>query len=90
LVDNSAGLIRMARREAELAPAYAALVEAQVLEAAGGGSDERLELLEHGRPVSVRRSELAAVSQAAATPEDLLAAARRWRRWRVEMTRDRR
>jgi hypothetical protein len=90
LVDNSAGLIRMARREAELAPAYAALVESQVLEAAGGGSEERLDLLERGRPVSVRRSELASVAKAAKTPEDLLAAARRWRRWRVEMTRDRR
>lgn len=90
LVDNSAGLIRMARREGELAPAYAALVEAQVLEAAGGGSGERLDLLENGRPVSVRRSELASVAAAATTPEDLLTAARRWRLWRVEMTRDRR
>jgi hypothetical protein len=90
LVDNSAGLIRMARREAELAPAYASLVGAQVLKAAGGGSEERLDLLEHGRTVSVRRSELAAVAKAAQTPEDLLTAARRWRLWRVEMTRDRR
>ena len=38
LVDNSAGLVRMARREAELAPAYAALTKTLVGNAAGGGA----------------------------------------------------
>ena len=90
LVDNSASLVRMAGREAELAPSYAALVEAQVLKAAGGaGAVDRLEKLEQGGRVSVRRTELASLAQAAKTPDDLLAAARRWRQWRVEMTRDR-
>lgn len=91
LVDNSAGLVRMARREAELARPYAALTEAQVLKAAGGeASAERLDRLEeHGR-VTVRRRELTAATEAVKTPDDLLAAARRWRQWRLEMTRDRR
>jgi hypothetical protein len=90
LVDNSAGLVRMAGREAELAPAYAALVEAQVLKAAGGAAAvDRLDKLEQGGRVSVRRVELARLARAAKTPDDLLAAARRWRQWRVEMTRDR-
>lgn len=90
LVDNSASLVRMAGREAELAPSYAALVEAQVLKAAGGaGAADRLDKLEQGRRVSVRRTELASLAQAAKTPDDLLSAARRWRQWRMEMTRDR-
>jgi hypothetical protein len=91
LVDNSAGLVRMAGREAELARPYAALAEAQVLKATGAGSaPDRLDRLEaHGR-ISVRRRELAAVTDAVKTPDDLLAAARRWRQWRLEMTRDRR
>lgn len=91
LVDNSAGLVRMARREAELARPYAALTEAQVLKATGGGGEaERLDRLEqHGR-VSVRRRELTTATEAVKTPDDLLAAARRWRQWRLEMTRDRR
>jgi hypothetical protein len=95
LVDNSAGLVRMARREAELAQPYAALVEAQVLKAAGAGGGagdpaERLARLErHGR-VTLRRQELAEAMRGVKTPADLLAAARRWRQWRLEMTRDRR
>jgi hypothetical protein len=90
LVDNSASLVRMAGREAELAPAYAALVESQVLKAAGGAATtDRLDRLEQGGRVSVRRIELASLAQAAKTPDDLLSAARRWRQWRVEMTRDR-
>jgi hypothetical protein len=91
LVDNSAGLVRMARREAELARPYAALAEAQVLKATGAvAAPDRLDRLEaHGR-TSVRRLELAALTDTVKTPDDLLAAARRWRQWRLEMTRDRR
>ena len=91
LVDNSAGLVRMAGREAELARPYAALAEAQVLKATGAGAaPDRLDRLEaHGR-ISVRRLELAALTDTVKTPDDLLAAARRWRQWRLEMTRDRR
>ncbi|HEY3696841.1 DUF4350 domain-containing protein [Phenylobacterium sp.] len=96
LVDNSAGLVRMADREAELAQPYAALTEALVARAtggrAGGGRDpaERLDRLERQRRITSNRRTLAELTRAVKTPADLLAAARRWRDWKLEMTRDRR
>jgi hypothetical protein len=97
LVDNSAGLVRMAGREAELAQPYAALTEASVARATGGDRAagagepaERLDRLERQRRMTSTRRSLADATQAVKTPADLLAAARRWRDWKLEMTRERR
>jgi hypothetical protein len=93
LVDSSAGLVRMGRKEAELAQPYAALTEAMTAQAAGaarGEDGERLDQLERLRRTTSSRRELAQATAAVRTPADLLAVARRWRLWRLEMTRDRR
>lgn len=92
LVDSTAGLIRMGKKEAELAQPYAALVEDQAARAAGaarGEPSERLDQLEKLRPITSSRRELAAAAAAVKTPADLLAVARRWRTWKLEMTRER-
>jgi hypothetical protein len=91
LVDNSAGLVRMARREHELAPAYAALTRALVTRAAGGHTAEEhwLEHLAERRGMTPP-SELAAEAEQAKTRDDLLAVARKLYDWRGEMTRERR
>lgn len=91
LVDNSADLVRMARKEHELAPAYAALTRAQVLRAAGAHAAE-----EHWLDDLARRrgaaapSELAAEAETARTRDDLTAVARKLYEWRQEMMRERR
>jgi hypothetical protein len=91
LVDNSADLVRMARREHELAPAYAALTRALVARAAGGHTAE-----EHWLDDLARRrgatapSELAAEAETAKTRDDLTAVAKKLYDWRGEMTRERR
>ena len=93
LVESSAGLIRMGRKEAELAQPYAALTEALTAQATGaarGDDGERLDQLERLRRTTSSRRELAQATAAVKTPPDLLAVARRWRLWRLEMTRDRR
>jgi len=91
LVDNSADLVRMARKEHELAPAYAALVRGLVIRAAGGHTAEE-HWLEHlaARRGAVAPGELAAEAEAAKTRDDLLAVARKLHDWRGEMTRERR
>jgi len=91
LVDNSAGLVRMARREHELAPAYAALTRALVTRAAGGHTAEE-HWLEHlaERRGATAPGELAAEAEQARTRDDLLAVARKLYDWRGEMTRERR
>jgi hypothetical protein len=96
LVDNSAGLVRMARREAELAPAYADLTKALIVEAGGGlraqtnSPDERwLSDLARLRGVEAPDA-LAAEAARAKTRDDLLAVARKLHAWRLEMTRERR
>ena len=90
LVDNSAGLVRMAQREHELAPAYAALIRARVIRAAGGHTAEEhwLEHLAERRGVSAP-GELAAEAEQAKTRDDLLEVARKLYDWRGEMTRER-
>jgi hypothetical protein len=90
LVDNSADLVRMARKEAELAPAYAALTRALVLKAGGGHMQEHwLEDLAARRGAAAP-GELAAEAETAKTREDLLAVAKKLFDWRGEMTRERR
>lgn len=90
LVDNGAGLIRQARKEHELAPAYAALTRALVTRAAGahGGADRLEELARRrGQP---EPAQLAAEAEAARTRDDLMAVATKLYEWRGEMTRERR
>lgn len=91
LVDNSAGLIRLGRKEAELAQPYAELTQTMTLRATGGGrAGDRLERLERLARTTTNRADLAQATALVKTPADLLAIARRWRLWRLEMTRDRR
>jgi hypothetical protein len=95
LVDNSAGLIRMARKEHELAPAYAALTKTLIGQAAGG---ERAHAGDHERWLAelarVRRAaspgDLMQEAEKARSREDALAVARKLYQWRLEMTRERR
>jgi hypothetical protein len=97
LVDNSAGLVRVARREAELAPAYAALTKALVGKIAGGGrrtsvgedNDRWLADLSR-RSGAADPAELTAQAERAATRDDLLAVGRNLYHWRLEITRERR
>lgn len=91
LVDNTAGLIRMARKEAELAQAYAALIRGRAAHALGGGlaaDDTVLEDLSRRRGAGSPRA-LTAAAEAAKTPNDALEAARKLYDWRREMTRGR-
>jgi hypothetical protein len=97
LVHNSAGLVRMARREAELAPAYAALTKAKVGKVAGGGQrtaagdDNERWLAELARQRGAAApAELTAQAERAKTPDDLLAVGRSFYHWRLEITRERR
>lgn len=91
LVDNSADLVRMARKEHELAPAYAELTRTLVARSAGGHSfeDRWLDDLAQRRGAAAP-AELAAEAETAKTRDDLLAVARRIYEWRGEMTRERR
>lgn len=92
LVDNSAGLIRMAGREHELAPAYAALTRSLIGQAAGGqhaGGEARwLHRLARLRQLDDPET-LEAEADRAKSRDDLLAVARKLYRWRLEMTRER-
>lgn len=89
LVDNSADMVRMARREHELAPAYAALIRSQVVRASGHTGEDWLDDLAHRRGAASPGA-LAAEAQAAATCDDLKAVARKLYDWRGDMTRERR
>lgn len=91
LVDNSADLVRMARREHELAPAYASLTNSLVVRA-GGSHANAADWLEH---LAARRGlaspeALAAEAETTKTRDDLLSIARKLYEWRGEMTRERR
>ena len=95
LVDNSAGLVRMARREAELAPAYAALTKALVGKVAGGGErtaagqDNERWLADLARRAGAADpAELTAQAERAQTRDDLLAVGRNLYQWRLEITRE--
>jgi hypothetical protein len=92
LVDNSAGLVRMARKEHELAPAYAALTLTLIGQAAGGERTDKpgwLAGLARLRGAT-QPEELAAEAERAKTRDDLLTVARKLYHWRLEMTRERR
>ena len=90
LVDNSADLMRMARKEHELAPAYAALTRALVLRAGGGHLQEHwLDDLAARRGVA-RPAEFDAEAETTKTRDDLLVVAKKLYDWRGEMTRERR
>lgn len=91
LVDNSADLIRAARKEHELAPAYAALTRGAVMRGAGSHVAEEGWLDElAARRGAASPAVLAAEADAAANRDDLLAVARKLYEWRGEMTRERR
>lgn len=90
LADNTAGLIRLARKEHEMAPAYAELVRAEVARASGAHAEPGwLDELARRRGLAAP-DELAAEAEAAKTRDDLLAVARKLYDWRGEMTRERR
>ena len=88
LVDNAANLIGQARKEPELAPAYAAVVRGLVLRAAGAHGEAWLDELARRRGQSAP-AELAAEAETARTRDDLMAVARKLYEWRGEMTRER-
>jgi hypothetical protein len=90
LVDNSADLVRMARKEHELAPAYAALTTALVARDAGGRADPDWIADLARRRGAADPAELAAEAEKTKTRDDLLAVARKLHDWRGEMTRERR
>ncbi|HEX2559574.1 hypothetical protein [Phenylobacterium sp.] len=98
LVDNSAGLFRMAGKEHELAPAYVRLTEQLAARSAGGeraphGTGERIAWLDRmaaQRGITTRLAELEREAEGARTRHDLLGLARRLYEWRAEMTRERR
>lgn len=97
LADNSAGLIRMARREPRMAEGYAALARETVAGAVGvprdlsaGEAGGMLDRLGAARGVSAPYSQLVAEAEAVKTNGDLMRLARRLYDWRLEMTRDRR
>ena len=96
LVDNSAGLFRMARKEHELAPAYAALTLSLATQAGGGDKAASAEDNERWLSELARRhgaaspAELKAEAQAAKTPADLLNIGRKLYQWKLEITRERR
>jgi hypothetical protein len=95
LADNQAALIRMAKREHRMAPAYAGLVRDRVARAVGAGSitDEaalealldRLGATRVEHPFSTLMSE----SRQVADPAGLMRLARRLHQWKLEMTRER-
>lgn len=95
LADNQAALIRMAKREHRMAPAYAGLVRDRVARAVGAGSitDEtaleallnRLGAARVEHPFSTLMSE----SRQVTDPAGLMRLARRLHQWKLEMTRER-
>ena len=97
LADNSAALVRMARREPRMAPAYAALTREAAAKAVGaprdldaGQLDALLDRLGAANGAADRFSALAAEAGAAKTNAELMSVAERLHHWRGEMTRDHR
>jgi hypothetical protein len=93
LADNSAALLRIARREHRMGWGYAQLIAAEAAARIGlsrGDGAETIALLDrigarHG--VSRRYSELAAEASAAETPAAMLEAARQLHAWKEEIVR---
>jgi hypothetical protein len=101
LIDNSAGLIRMAKREPSMAPRYAELQRAAAVRAlgvaTGGGSRLTGEALtdfldrqgaRFGATDSASR--LDEETRAVRSLSDLMRVVAKWYQWRLEMTRERR
>jgi hypothetical protein len=94
LADNSAALIGLARRRPRMARRYAALTRAEAARALGAPRDLEPEALDAllDRMGAARAeapfSELAAEAERAGTDAELMQAASKLYRWRVEMTRE--
>ena len=96
LVDNSAALIRLARREPHMGGRYALVIRDLAARAVGAPrelTDDRLvaflDRLGERRGVVARLSTLGEEARHASDRDSLTAAARRLFRWRLEMTRER-
>ncbi|KRA65062.1 hypothetical protein ASD79_19225 [Caulobacter sp. Root655] len=101
LIDNSAGLIRMAKREPAMAPRYAELQRAAAIRALGiatvGGSRLTGQALTDFLDRQGARfgaadsaSHLDAETKAVRSLSDLMKVVAKWYQWRLEMTRERR
>ena len=96
LVDNSAGLVRMTKREARMAPGYAALTLGSAARAVGvarGATDDAQRRVLDRLSATAGVTPYTALETAALTakdPDALLTAARALHAWRMEMTRERR
>jgi hypothetical protein len=100
LIDNSAGLIRMAGREPAMAPRYAELQRAAAIRALGGqragaplegqALDDFLDRQGQRFGAADSASSLDAETRTVRTLGDLMKVASRWHQWRLEMTRERR
>jgi len=92
LADNSAGLIRLARREPRMAPRYLDLTRAAVVKALGAGRagpediDAVLDRMAERGGVKERLATLAPQARGARSVADLMKVARALYQWRVEMT----
>lgn len=96
LADNTAALVRLARREHRMAPPYAKLVRARAARAVAAPprlSDEALtallDRLAAREGVDKPYAALAAEADRAKNASDLMAVARALNRWKLEMTRGR-
>jgi len=97
LADNSAALVRMAKREPRMAEGYAALTGEAVARALGvprglapGDAEEILDRLGAGRGATTPYSWLLAEARRVRTNAGLMTSARRLFQWTQEMTRGRR
>ena len=97
LADNSAALVRMARREPRMAPAYAALCREAAAAAVGAPRDldpaqleQLLDRLGAARGLPEAFSALAAEAGRTRTNAELTGLALRLHQWKLEMTRERR
>ena len=97
LADNSAALVRMAKREPLMAEPYAVLTRDAVARTVGAPRDlspdqleALLDRLGAARGVNTTFSSLAAEARRAGTTADLMQAAQKLFQWRGEMRRDRR
>jgi len=92
LADNSAGLIRLARREPKMAPRYLDLTRAAVVKALGAGRaapedlDAILDRMAERGGVTGRLATLAPQARGARSVADLMKVVRALYQWRVEMT----
>ena len=97
LADNSAALVRMARREARMAAPYADLVRDDAARTVGVPRDLDpaemegvLDRLGRARGAASTFSQLAARARAASDPGELMRTARELFQWKAEITRERR